>query len=56
MRFMSENHLLNDGAIVLAESNDTANLPDEGDRFKIVQQKQYGITVVTIYQFEGETL
>lgn len=56
MRFMSENHLLNDGAIVLAESNDAANLPDEGDRFKIIQQKQYGITVVTIYQFEGETL
>lgn len=53
MSFMAENGLLNSDAIILAESNDEANLPNESDDFSIIQQKHYGITVVTIYQYEG---
>lgn len=53
MQFMAENGLLADGAIILAESNDVANLPEASAQFSIVRQKQYGITVVTIYQFDN---
>ncbi|GMA70307.1 methyltransferase [Leuconostoc litchii] len=53
MAFMVDNGLLNKGAIILAESNDEANLPSESDNFSMIQQKHYGITVVTIYQYEG---
>lgn len=52
MQFMAQNGLLADGAIILAESNDAANLPEASTQFNIVRQKQYGITVVTIYQFD----
>lgn len=52
MQFMAQNGLLANGAIILAESNDAANLPEPSTQFNIVRQKQYGITVVTIYQFD----
>lgn len=51
MKSLVAHHLLRDGAIILAESNDLANLPLEDQTFKIIRQKQYGITVVTIYQY-----
>lgn len=53
MHDLVDHHLLVDGAIILAESNDVANLPFEDQLFKIIQQKQYGITVVTIYQYSS---
>ncbi|MFT9388192.1 MAG: 16S rRNA (guanine(966)-N(2))-methyltransferase RsmD [Leuconostoc sp.] len=53
MQFLAENGLLAPGAVILAESNDAANLPAASAPFDIVQQKQYGITVVTIYQFDN---
>ncbi len=53
MHYMVDHHLLSDGAIILAESNDVANLPVENDTFEIIRQKQYGITVVTIYQYNS---
>lgn len=53
MAKMVEMGLLNTGAVILAESNDAANLPEADKKFRIIQQKHYGITVVTIYQYEG---
>ncbi|MGY3742587.1 16S rRNA (guanine(966)-N(2))-methyltransferase RsmD [Leuconostoc inhae] len=53
MQYMADNHLLSNRAIILAESNDVANLPIEDNTFEIMRQKQYGITVVTIYQYNG---
>ncbi|MBZ5959846.1 16S rRNA (guanine(966)-N(2))-methyltransferase RsmD [Leuconostoc gasicomitatum] len=53
MHYMVDHHLLSDGAIILAESNNVANLPVENDTFEIIRQKQYGITVVTIYQYNS---
>ena len=50
---MAEMGLLNTDAVILAESNDAANLPEADKKFRIIQQKHYGITVVTIYQYEG---
>jgi 16S rRNA (guanine966-N2)-methyltransferase len=52
MTFMAANHLLTPGAIIVAESNDEANLPAANQQFDIIQQKHYGITVVTIYQYQ----
>lgn len=53
MAKMVEMGLLNTGAVILAESNDAANLPEADKKFRIIQQKHYGITVVTIYQYGG---
>lgn len=53
MHDLVNHHLLADGAIILAESNDVANLPLEDQLFKMIRQKQYGITVVTIYQYSS---
>ena len=53
MSKMAEMGLLNTDAVILAESNDAANLPEADKKFRIIQQKHYGITVVTIYQYEG---
>ncbi|MEX0380358.1 16S rRNA (guanine(966)-N(2))-methyltransferase RsmD [Leuconostoc sp. MS02] len=53
MGYMVENQLLSNGAIILAESNDVANLPVADETFEILRQKQYGITVVTIYQYNN---
>ncbi|WP_220740243.1 16S rRNA (guanine(966)-N(2))-methyltransferase RsmD [Leuconostoc miyukkimchii] len=51
MHYMSDNNLLTSGAIILAESDNTANLPDADQTFEIIQQKTYGITVVSIYRY-----
>ena len=53
MQYMADNHLLSNRAIILAESNDVANLPIADNTFEIMRQKQYGITVVTIYQYNS---
>lgn len=54
MNFLADHGLLNDGAIVVAESNDAANLPAGDARFDVITQKHYGITVVTIYEFSED--
>lgn len=43
--------LLNDGAIVVAETDQHADLPDEVPSFKLIRRQDYGITVLTIYRF-----
>ncbi|MGX7052002.1 16S rRNA (guanine(966)-N(2))-methyltransferase RsmD [Leuconostoc palmae] len=53
MLYLATNGMLNEDAIILAESNDSANLPEENSYFEIIQQKHYGITVVTVYRFLG---
>ncbi|WP_349533043.1 16S rRNA (guanine(966)-N(2))-methyltransferase RsmD [Leuconostoc citreum] len=53
MRYMAENQLLAPQAIILVESDDDANLPQEDQNFMIMQQKHYGITVVTIYRYQA---
>ena len=53
MRYMAENQLLAPQAIILVESDDDANLPQEDQNFMIIQQKHYGITVVTIYRYQA---
>lgn len=50
---MVELDLLNPGAIIVAETNQEANLPDDLPGFKMVRRQDYGITVLTIYHFTG---
>lgn len=50
---MVSDGLLNREAIIVCETNQEANLPDEIDGFKLLRRQDYGITVVTIYQYKG---
>lgn len=46
-------HLIAPNALVVAETDQIANLPDTLPGFEFIKQKDYGITVVTLYQYEG---
>lgn len=55
MAIMAANQLLADQAVVVAETNQEANLPtNDLDSFEFVKQQTYGITVLTIYRFRKE--
>ncbi|WP_076462187.1 16S rRNA (guanine(966)-N(2))-methyltransferase RsmD [Limosilactobacillus caccae] len=49
---MVADDLLSDEAIIVAETNQEANLPTELPGFKLIKRQEYGITVLTIYQRE----
>ncbi len=40
-------------ALIVAETDQEANLPEQFGQFKLLKRRDYGITVVTIYQFMG---
>lgn len=42
--------LLNPGCRIMCETDTNAQLVDDVPGFKLIQQKDYGITVITIYQ------
>ena len=45
--------LLNKNAIIVCETDQEANLPDEILGFKWIKKADYGITQLNIYEFEG---
>lgn len=47
------NDLVAKNAIVMAETDQHADLPDRIGAFTMVKQRDYGITVITIYEYEG---
>jgi len=51
---LAQANLIAPNALVVAETDQIANLPDELPGFEFIKQKDYGITVVTLYQYEGE--
>lgn len=53
MQMMVQLDLLNDGATIVAETNQEADLPADFDNFKFIKRHDYGITVLRIYRFEG---
>lgn len=46
-------NLLNPESIVVCETNQEANLPDELNGFELYRRHEYGITVLTIYKYKG---
>lgn len=46
-------NLLSDGAIIVAETNQEAQLPDGWSAFKLQRRQDYGITVIRIYRYNG---
>lgn len=52
MSRMVELNLLNDQALVVAETDQEANLPEKIDSFNFIKRQQYGITVLNFYRFE----
>lgn len=49
---LAANGLIADDAIIVAETDQVADLPDNLSGFTQMKQKDYGITVITIYQSE----
>lgn len=45
--------LLSDGALIVCETNQQANLPDKLESFRLYRRHEYGITVLTIYEYQG---
>ena len=55
MAAMAERELLADGAIVVAETDQAAQLPtSDWEQFNFIKQQTYGITVLTIYRYQKE--
>lgn len=52
---MRELNLLQDQALIVAETDQNANLEHEIPGFDFVKQQDYGITVLTIYRFQKGT-
>lgn len=52
MSRMVEANLLNDQALVIAETNQEADLPDDIASFHFIKRQSYGITVLNFYRFE----
>lgn len=50
---METRHLLKQNALIVCETNQEANLPTTLKNFRLFRQHEYGITVLTIYQYEG---
>ena len=50
---MADLDLLNPGAVIVAETNQEANLPADLPGFELVRRQDYGITVLTIYHYHG---
>ncbi|MBS9335758.1 16S rRNA (guanine(966)-N(2))-methyltransferase RsmD [Fructobacillus papyrifericola] len=49
---MISNGLLEDGAVVMIESDQVADLPEPDERLELLKQKDYGITRVSLYRYE----
>lgn len=55
MTAMAEKGLLANGALVVAETDDTAKLPlEDWGSFSFVKRQSYGITFLTIYRYKKE--
>lgn len=50
---MKENNLLAKGAIILCETNQEADLPEKISGCSLLHRSDYGITEVTVYQYNG---
>lgn len=53
---MEEMHLLANQAMVICETNQEAHLPDDLPNFQLLRRHEYGITVLTIYQYQGGSI
>ncbi|UQS85518.1 16S rRNA (guanine(966)-N(2))-methyltransferase RsmD [Apilactobacillus apisilvae] len=45
-------NLLNNGGIVVCETDDNVILEDNVEGYKMIQQKKYGITIISIYKLQ----
>lgn len=51
---MVEDDLLKPNALIVAETNKEARLPEDIDGFTFWRRHNYGITVLTVYRFKGK--
>lgn len=47
---IKELNLLNENGMVICETDDNVHLKDDVDGYNLIQQKEYGITIVTLYR------
>lgn len=55
MTLISQLELALPGCLCVAETNQAANLPDQIDSWQLTRRQEYGITVLNIYHFKGES-
>ncbi|WP_057740872.1 16S rRNA (guanine(966)-N(2))-methyltransferase RsmD [Limosilactobacillus secaliphilus] len=53
MNQLSQLGLLKNGATIVAETNQEAQLPDKWPGFALQKRQDYGITVIRIYRYDG---
>ena len=53
LKQMQQNKLLAPQALIVCETDQMANLPHELENFNFIKSVTYGITVLTIYRYEG---
>ncbi len=51
---IKELNLLNENGMVICETDDNVHLKDDVDGYNLIQQKEYGITIVTLYRLMEE--
>lgn len=54
INFLLENNLLNNEAVILAETDKNANLDGLEDKLELLAHKEYGITLVNVYRYNEE--
>lgn len=54
MTEMAKMGLLKDHAVIVAETDQNAQLPEDIPGFEFIKQQDYGITVIKIYHYEEE--
>ncbi|TPR40776.1 16S rRNA (guanine(966)-N(2))-methyltransferase RsmD [Apilactobacillus micheneri] len=45
--------LINENGMVICETDDNVSLIDDVNHYRLSQQKQYGITIISIYKLQG---
>ncbi|KRM68665.1 adenine-specific DNA methyltransferase [Apilactobacillus ozensis DSM 23829 = JCM 17196] len=50
---INELSLLNSNGLLICETDNTVNLKDDLSDYELINQKNYGLTIVTIYKFLG---
>lgn len=55
MSQLAQMDLLKQNAMIVAETNQEAQLPDQWPGFTLQKRQDYGITVIRIYRYKGES-
>lgn len=47
---IAKDHLLNNNGMVICETDNQTNMSDDAANYRLIKQKDYGLTIISIYQ------